>query len=309
MSRHTTAVSVLHRRIVQSLSHWLIRIVQFWSITFMFLPPWEFCDGQTIMAVDFTQDVKSSLVTEAHAIEAVTVMWERMSAVKSKHHSKPFSCTFWSKCNLYTLSFRHLHTISWTAEWGVFSSRLSRWKHFSRLHLKASWMASTYSGAVHGLSPAAFTSTSNDVANAVVHQRLCVYLVDHSHTSDETSAIHLYLRTYLLMKLSPLEETLIGQPVKNFPAFHETQRFNTVFTSTLHWYLSWAISIQSTTSHRISQRSIFILSIHPWLGLLSGPFPSGFPTKIPYAFLFSPHSCYMPCPCHTVIRNLNSASQ
>jgi energy-coupling factor transporter transmembrane protein EcfT len=42
------------------------------------------------------------------------------------------------------------------------------------------------------------------------------------------------------------------QPLKNFPAFHGTRKFNTVFTKALHWSLSWAISIQSTPSHRTS---------------------------------------------------------
>jgi hypothetical protein len=37
---------------------------------------------------------------------------------------------------------------------------------------------------------------------------------------------------------------------------------------------------------------------HVNLGLPCGLFPSGFPTNILYAFLFSPHSCYMPCTSH-----------
>jgi hypothetical protein len=41
-------------------------------------------------------------------------------------------------------------------------------------------------------------------------------------------------------------------------------------------------------SHPISLRSILILSIHLQLGLPFGIFPSGFPTNILYAFLFSP---------------------
>jgi glutamate/tyrosine decarboxylase-like PLP-dependent enzyme len=32
------------------------------------------------------------------------------------------------------------------------------------------------------------------------------------------------------------------QPLKNFPAFHGTRRFNTVFTRALHWSLSWLSS-------------------------------------------------------------------
>jgi hypothetical protein len=42
-------------------------------------------------------------------------------------------------------------------------------------------------------------------------------------------------------------------------------------------------------SHLISLRSILILSTHLRLGLPSGLFPSGFPTNILYAFLFSPY--------------------
>jgi hypothetical protein len=61
-----------------------------------------------------------------------------------------------------------------------------------------------------------------------------------------------------------------------------------------NWFLPRAISIQSTPSHPISLRSIFILSTRLRLGLSSGLFPSGFPTNILYAFLFSP--CYMPRP-------------
>jgi hypothetical protein len=61
-----------------------------------------------------------------------------------------------------------------------------------------------------------------------------------------------------------------------------------VFTRSLHWSLSSARSIQSITSHPISLRSILILSTHLHHGLPSGLFPSDFPTKILYAFFFSP---------------------
>jgi hypothetical protein len=47
-------------------------------------------------------------------------------------------------------------------------------------------------------------------------------------------------------------------------------------------------SIQSIPSHPISLRSILILSTYLHLGFPSGLFPSGFPTNIIYAFLFSP---------------------
>jgi hypothetical protein len=80
-----------------------------------------------------------------------------------------------------------------------------------------------------------------------------------------------YLITYLLNYLltyslthsrswALLEEPPIVQPLKDFPAFYRTRRFNTVFTRALHWSLSWAISNQSTPFHPISLRSILILS-------------------------------------------------
>jgi hypothetical protein len=87
-----------------------------------------------------------------------------------------------------------------------------------------------------------------------------------------------------------LEKPPIVQPFKNFPAFYGTRMFITVFTRALHWSLSRARVIQYTPSHPISLslRYILILSTHLHLGLPSGLFPSGFPTNIPYAFLFSP---------------------
>jgi hypothetical protein len=86
------------------------------------------------------------------------------------------------------------------------------------------------------------------------------------------------------------EKLLIVRPLKKFPAFYGTQRFITVFTRAIHWYLSWARSIQSIPSHPVSLRPILILFTHLRLGLPSGLFPSWFPPL--------PHSCYMPCPFH-----------
>jgi len=85
-----------------------------------------------------------------------------------------------------------------------------------------------------------------------------------------------------------LEMLRVTQPVKKIPTSYGTQRSVTVFTRSHHLPLSWATLIQSTPSHPISLRSILILFSHLHLELLSGLCPSGFLTKILYAFLMSP---------------------
>ena len=97
----------------------------------------------------------------------------------------------------------------------------------------------------------------------------------------------------LLQKLAGL------QLVKKFPAFYGTRRFITALTSVRHLSLSCASPIQSTYSHPNSWRSILILSTHLRLGLPSGLFPSGFPTKILYAPLSSPICAT--CPAHLIL--------
>ena len=96
-----------------------------------------------------------------------------------------------------------------------------------------------------------------------------------------------------------LLEKLTGlQLVKKFPAFHGTRRFITALTSVRHLSLSWANPIQSIYPHSTSWRSILILSTHLCLGLPSGLFPSGFPTKtIRHPLL--PHTRHMPSPSHS----------
>ena len=89
-----------------------------------------------------------------------------------------------------------------------------------------------------------------------------------------------------------LEELTGLQLVKNFPAFYGTRRFFTAFTSFRHPSLSWASPIQSTCPQLTSWRSILLLlllSTHLRLGLPSGLFPSGFPTRTLYAPLSSPY--------------------
>ena len=91
-----------------------------------------------------------------------------------------------------------------------------------------------------------------------------------------------------------LLEKLTGlQLVKKFPAFHGTRRFITAHTSARHLSLSCASSIQSIPPHPTCCRSILILSSQLSLGLHSGLFPSGFPTKIlynPSPHPYAPHA-------------------
>ena len=97
------------------------------------------------------------------------------------------------------------------------------------------------------------------------------------------------LLTYLLTPWCrvPLEKLTGLQLVKKFPAFHGTRRFITALTSVRHLSLSWASPIQSIYPHSTPWRSVLILSIHIRLGLPSGLFPSGYPTKTLYTP--SPH--------------------
>ena len=99
----------------------------------------------------------------------------------------------------------------------------------------------------------------------------------------------------------PLEQLTGLQPVKKFPAFHGTRRFITALTSVRHLSLSWASPMQSIYPHPTSWRSILILSTHLRLGLTSGLFPSGFPTKNLYTALSSPIRAT--CPAHLILLN------
>ena len=61
--------------------------------------------------------------------------------------------------------------------------------------------------------------------------------------------------------------------------------------------------IQSTPSQPISVRPLVILSTHLCLGLQSHLFLPGFPTKIPYTFLFSPTHSKCLCISFCLIRS------
>jgi len=97
-------------------------------------------------------------------------------------------------------------------------------------------------------------------------------------------------------KVSRNSPILWNPKVQEIPLFYGTQRFITAFTSAHHLSLSWVSSIQSIPPHPTSWRAILILSSHLRLGLPSGLFPSGFPTKTLYTPVLS--SIRATCPAH-----------
>jgi hypothetical protein len=90
------------------------------------------------------------------------------------------------------------------------------------------------------------------------------------------------------MELGLSWELPVTQPFEKFPTFYRTWRIITTFTRTLHWSLSWAISIQCIPPQPIALRPILILSCHLCLGLSSHLIPADCLIKILYAFLFTP---------------------
>ena len=111
--------------------------------------------------------------------------------------------------------------------------------------------------------------------------------------------------TYLLPPQSRvlLEKLTGSQLVKKFPEFYGTRKFITAFTSVRHLSLSSASSIQSIPPHPTYWRSILILSSYLRLGLPSGLFSSGCPTRNLYTPLLSP--IHATGPVHLILDLIN----
>ena len=107
------------------------------------------------------------------------------------------------------------------------------------------------------------------------------------------SLIHLltYLLTYS-MEHSPWEANRFAAS-QEIPAFYETRRFITAFTSAPP--LPSLSQLEPVlTPHPTSWRSILILFFHICLGLPSGLFLSGFPTKNLYMPFSPPYALHAP---------------
>ena len=123
---------------------------------------------------------------------------------------------------------------------------------------------------------------------------LLTYLPTHSFTYSVTHSLTILLANSLThshihsMQQSPSSEANRFSASQEIPRNNGTGRLIAAFTTARHMYLPWATSIQSMPLHPTSWRSILILSSHLLLGLPSGLYPSGFPTKTIYILLLSP---------------------
>ena len=105
-----------------------------------------------------------------------------------------------------------------------------------------------------------------------------------------------------LLTLTPWSKILLEKLtcfwlVKKFPTFYGIWRFITAFTSARH--LPFPQPVRFSPYPTIPLPSILILSSHLCLGLPSGLFLSGFPTKTLYTPLLSPIRAT--CPAHLIL--------
>jgi len=108
--------------------------------------------------------------------------------------------------------------------------------------------------------------------------------------------------TYTISSRVLLENMIITQLIKRFPAIYGSWKFITKFTWGHNWILFWTRRINSTLSHHIFLRSISILSSHLWVGLPHALFPLPFLTMMLYTLLISP--VCVTCCTHTILLDL-----
>jgi hypothetical protein len=115
-----------------------------------------------------------------------------------------------------------------------------------------------------------FTRKFNEVRESVVKHQFLEYFITYLLTYLH-SYLLTYLHSYLLTPWSRvfLEKLTGFQLLKKFLAFYGTRRFITSVTCAYHLSLSWASSIQYTTPHPTSWKSILIF-FHLRLGVQSG---------------------------------------
>ena len=87
---------------------------------------------------------------------------------------------------------------------------------------------------------------------------------------------------------SPFEKSAVLVLVKKFAAFYGTRKVHYRAHESAPLVPIPGQKNPSTTLHCTPSRPISAISTHLYLGLLSSPYHSGFPTKILHAFLFSP---------------------
>ena len=107
-----------------------------------------------------------------------------------------------------------------------------------------------------------------------------------------------WLLTYSLEQSTSWEANRFSAS-QEIPSILWNPEFITNVKSARHLSLTWACSIQSIPPNPIFWRTILILYAHLRLGLSSGLFPSGFPTKTLYSPLLSP--IRTKCPTHLII--------